>query len=62
VAFYSDPNEWEDPQKLTRPAKREDALRDFQAFGPIARKILGLVEPELDVVSYPNHSRRLSRS
>ncbi|KAH8886172.1 FAD/NAD(P)-binding domain-containing protein [Thozetella sp. PMI_491] len=49
VAFYSDPTEWENTQKLTRSAKREDALHDFQAFGPIARKTLELVEPNLDV-------------
>jgi salicylate hydroxylase len=56
VAFYTDPDGWEDTEKLTRWSKREEALEDFQDFGDDVSKILGLTEPELSVVSISPHA------
>jgi salicylate hydroxylase len=51
VAFHTTEDEWSDSNKLTKPAAREDALRDFERFGDNVRNVLKLAEPELDVVS-----------
>lgn len=51
VAFKTNSEPWPDFQHLTRRAKREDALRDFEGFGPNVIKLLNLTKPELDVVS-----------
>lgn len=51
VAFRTTKEDWPDYQKLTRPAKREDALRDFGGYGANVVNLLKLTEPELDVVS-----------
>ena len=51
VAFHTTEEEWADSNKLTAPATREDALRDFEGFGDNVRNVLKLAEPELDVVS-----------
>lgn len=54
VAFRTTPDDWPDPQRLTRPAKREDALRDFQGYGSNVTKLLNLTKPDLDIVSRPH--------
>lgn len=51
VAFRTTPEEWPDFNKLTRPAKREDALRDFAEYGSNVINLLKLTNPDLDVVS-----------
>jgi len=51
VAFRTTSDEWPDAQRLTRPATREDLLRDFEGYGPNVMKLLNLTEPNLDVVS-----------
>ncbi len=51
VAFRTSPEEWPDFNKLTRPAKREDALRDFTGYGSKVINLLKLTKPDLDVVS-----------
>lgn len=48
VAFHTDENDWPDYQKLTRNAKREDALRDFDGYGPNVISLLKLTKPDLD--------------
>jgi salicylate hydroxylase len=49
VAFATTPNDWPDYSKSTLPAKREEAIRDFQGFGPNVMKLLNLVKPDLDI-------------
>lgn len=51
VAFHTTPNDWSNGQKLTAPATREDALKDFECFGATVTNILKLTQAELDVVS-----------
>ena len=51
VAFHTSSDEWPDYSKLTRKATREDALRDYEGFGPNVINLLKLTQPELDVVS-----------
>lgn len=48
VAFRVDPGEWPSATKLTLPAKHEDAKEDFKDFGATARKIIHLLDPDLD--------------
>lgn len=48
VAFKVDPGEWPSSTKLTLPAKKEDAKSDFKEFGATVRKIIDLLEPDLD--------------
>lgn len=50
VAFKTTSDEWPDYHRLTKPGKREDALRDFSAFGPDILGLLKLAKPDLDVV------------
>lgn len=50
VAFKTNADDWPDYQRLTRPAKREDALRDFNEFGPTVRELLKLAKADLDCV------------
>lgn len=54
VAFKTNAEDWPDYNRLTRPAKREDALRDFAEFGPSITALLELAKSELDCVSAPN--------
>jgi salicylate hydroxylase len=54
VAFKTNAEDWPDYNRLTRPAKREDALRDFSDFGPSITNLLQLAKPELDCVSIPS--------
>lgn len=49
VAFHTNDDDWPDYQRLTRPAKREDALKDFERFGPNVKALLKLTKPDLDV-------------
>lgn len=51
VGFVTTQDEWPDHSKLTKPAHREDALRDFKNFGSDVNKLLHLCHPDLDVVS-----------
>lgn len=48
VAFKTNPDDWPDHEHLTRPAKREDALRDFEGYGHDVISLLNLCKPELD--------------
>lgn len=49
VAFHTSPEDWPDYEKLTRSAKREDALRDFKGYGQNVTSLLKLTEENLDV-------------
>jgi salicylate hydroxylase len=51
VAFRTSPEDWADPSRLTKPAKRDDALRDFAGYGSNVTQLLQLTKPDLDVVS-----------
>ena len=51
VAFHTTEKEWKDVNKNTRIATREDALRDFDGYGPDVTKMLQLTTKELNVVS-----------
>lgn len=51
VAFRTSAEDWPDYQKLTRMAKREDALREHEGYGPSVIKLLKLTKPDLDTVS-----------
>ncbi|EJT45663.1 salicylate hydroxylase [Trichosporon asahii var. asahii CBS 8904] len=49
VAFYTDPNEWSDHERLTRTGTREQALRDFGTWGEPVRKLLSMCDETLPV-------------
>ncbi|KAK6074881.1 Salicylate hydroxylase 3 [Seiridium cupressi] len=49
VAFRTTKDDWPDYSKLTRPAKRDDALRDFKGHGDNVTKLLKLTNENLDV-------------
>lgn len=51
VAFHTTDEPWKDSSKLTAPATREDALKDFSGFGDTVTKLLSLAKPELEIVS-----------
>lgn len=51
VGFCGTDQPWKDMRKLTAPATREDALRDFAGFGPVVTGLLQLAEPTLEIVS-----------
>ena len=51
VAFRTSEDDWRDNSRLTKPAKREDALRDFEGYGDNVMSVLKLADPELDIVS-----------
>lgn len=51
VAFKTDVGDWSDAQKLTRPATREELLRDFCHCSEETIGLLSLTRPNLDVVS-----------
>ncbi|KAK7225060.1 hypothetical protein V2G26_013063 [Clonostachys chloroleuca] len=48
VAFHTTEKEWPDRVRLTAPATREDALRDFADFGNTVTDLLRLSPRELD--------------
>ncbi len=52
VAFHTTEAEWPDSSQLTAPATREDALRDFQGFGPTVTSLLQMVTPNVYTVSH----------
>jgi salicylate hydroxylase len=49
VAFVHTTEDWTDTERLTRPATREDALRDFAGSGRNVTSLLKLCKPNLDV-------------
>lgn len=49
VAFHTSEHDWDDYQRLTKPAKREDALEDFKDYGPNVLELLKLTKPDLDI-------------
>jgi salicylate hydroxylase len=51
VAFKTNSEDWPDYNRLTRPAKREQALEDFKEFGPSILNLLKLSKEDLDCVS-----------
>lgn len=52
VAFHTTSNDWPDASKLTAPATRQDALRDFAGFGDTITSLLKLSKEDLDIVSF----------
>lgn len=50
VAFKTNSDDWPDYNKLTRQAKREDALRDFSEFGSSIKSLLRLSKDDVDCV------------
>lgn len=48
VAFVTDAAEWPENDKLTMPARREDAMKSFADFGPVVRSIMSLLGDNLD--------------
>ncbi|RMD44869.1 hypothetical protein DV735_g312, partial [Chaetothyriales sp. CBS 134920] len=48
VAFHTTEEPWPDSTKLTRPATREEALRDFAGYGHNVRALLQMTKPDLD--------------
>ncbi|KPM45263.1 hypothetical protein AK830_g1246 [Neonectria ditissima] len=52
VAFHTTSNDWLDHSKLTAPATRQDALKDFADFGPTVTSLLQLAKPDLDTASF----------
>src|SRR4051812_18860528 len=53
VAFKTTSEDWEDPSHLTKPARQEDLLRDFEGYAPYIQKLLKLTKPDLDIVRTP---------
>jgi salicylate hydroxylase len=53
VAFHTTADDWAYSEKLTKPAKREDALRDFKGFGPNVTQLLKLTSENLEIVCTP---------
>lgn len=49
VAFYSDPNEWTDSDRLIREGTREQALADFADWGEPVRKLLSMCDEKLPI-------------
>jgi salicylate hydroxylase len=49
VAFCSTDKDWPDYSQSTLPAKREEAIKDFQGFGPNVMKLLEMIKPDLDI-------------
>ncbi|KAH6993635.1 hypothetical protein EDB82DRAFT_524718 [Fusarium venenatum] len=49
VAFRTDPNEWDNPSKMTKTAHRQDALDDFKGYNSLVRNLLALTEETLSI-------------
>ncbi|KAF2210597.1 hypothetical protein CERZMDRAFT_113150 [Cercospora zeae-maydis SCOH1-5] len=49
VAFHTTTEDWPDYNRLTRPATREDALKDFADYGHDVISLLKLCKPNLDI-------------
>lgn len=54
VAFQTDEGEWPSSEKLTLPAHKADALREFQNFGPAVLRELELTNEDIDRVRFPS--------
>lgn len=48
VAFFTNSDDWPNPQKLTLPTHRENAQRDFAGFGTTVSAIIDLLKDDLD--------------
>ena len=48
AAFVADPNEWQDEEKMTAPATREEVQEAFSEWGPTVRAMASLLPDELD--------------
>lgn len=48
VAFDTDPNEWNDNEKMVAPATREEVEKVFASWGPTVRTIVSLLPDNLD--------------
>lgn len=48
VAFKTSSEDWPDPNHLTLPSKKEHVFEDFKDFGPTVKKIIDMLEPNLD--------------
>lgn len=59
VAFRTTKKDWPDHSRLTAPATRDDALRDFEGFGYTVTRLLELSQEKLDIVSQPLFDLRL---
>lgn len=51
VAFRTTDKPWENSDKLTAPAHREDALKDFAGYSNDVMGLLKLTDENLDIVS-----------
>jgi salicylate hydroxylase len=49
VAFVTTDKDWPDYSRSTLPATREEAIKDYEGFGPNVMKLLEIVEPSLDI-------------
>ncbi|OJK02263.1 hypothetical protein ASPACDRAFT_1854241 [Aspergillus aculeatus ATCC 16872] len=49
VAFHTNPADWAEYPQLTRKGTREEALKDFEGFGPNVINLLKLTESDLSV-------------
>ena len=56
VGFRTTKESWPDSNRLTRPAKREDALRDFAGYGSNVTELLKLTKPDLDIVGHTGNA------
>lgn len=50
VAFHTTDKDWDDYERTTKMASREDALRDFAGFGKDVHGLLRLADEQLSVV------------
>ena len=48
VAFKTNDNDWPDAKRMTLPATKEQATEDFKDFGPTIRKIIDMLDSDLD--------------
>lgn len=56
IAFHTTEKDWPDHSRLTAPATRDDALRDFEGFGYTVTRLLQLSQEKLDIVSHQSAS------
>ncbi|OKL61229.1 hypothetical protein UA08_03486 [Talaromyces atroroseus] len=49
VAFKTSSEGWDDPLRMTKPARQEDLLRDFAGYKPYIQKLIKLTKPEMDI-------------
>ena len=61
VAFRTTDKPWENSDKLTAPAHREDALKDFAGYSNDVKGLLKLTSESLDIVS-DYKERRLTKT